>query len=288
MPKIVTFDARVPASVVSQILKLAKDYVTDLAMNGVPPSNTGYTVYQYALATEIEAYLERLGKFKDAPVGLVVAFDDKSPDSVIGFVLYLPVISNPEACGLSYMAVTTSQRRKGVARAMLDEVATRSPHMELTCFVSKVPVYEKMGFQVLGCRDTQITMNNRPDPSPGAMAALFVDPILTSPEVRQIQHNLVQKYGVRAMLNDEKKLARQLQQYTRQAENYVRANAEKIVKGRRPSASVEQVADKRYELRGVAGLECHDEKPELVWIQAAYDLDKRFEPELRRVGEINA
>ncbi|NWD59255.1 GNAT family N-acetyltransferase [Pseudomonas veronii] len=285
MPKIVTFEAHVPKSVVSQISQLAKEYVTDLAMNGVPPSNTAYSVYQYALSTEIEAYLVRLGKFKDAPVGLVVAFADEAPDSVIGFVLYLPVIDNPEACGLTYMAVTASQRRKGLARAMLNEVATRSPHMELTCFISKVPMYEKMGFQVLGCRDTQITMNNRPDPSPGAMAALFVDPILTSPEVRQIQHNLVQKYGVKAMLDDEKRLARQLQQLTQQADNYVRVNAEKIVKGRRPAAAVDKVTDRRYELRGVAGLECHDEREELVWIQAAYELDKRFEPELRRVDE---
>ena len=176
MHDIVTYTDSVPDTVSVQIGQLTKQNVSDLSMLGVPPSNASYPLYQYALSTEILMYISRIGKFEqEAPVRLVVAFTDDAQKTVIGFVLYLPVIKDRKACGLTYMAVDSGHRRKGIARDMMAAVAEDCPHIELTCFINKVPVYESLGFHVIGYRDTQIVLNNRTDSSTGEMAALWTD-----------------------------------------------------------------------------------------------------------------
>ena len=124
------------------------DYLTDISMVAIPPSNLLYNVYQYAIGYEVHLYLEAVGGAKGIAVELIVAMDEQDPAKVVGFLLYLPVKDDPEACGVAYMAVHASHRRQGVARAMIDEMLSRYPHGELTCTVEKVPAFESMGFQV--------------------------------------------------------------------------------------------------------------------------------------------
>ncbi len=95
------------------------DNLTDISMVGTAPSNPLYNVYQYTVGYEVHLYLEALSGAKGIAVELIVATDDEDPETVIGFLLYLPVKDDPEACGLAYMAVQASHRRRGVARAML-------------------------------------------------------------------------------------------------------------------------------------------------------------------------
>jgi hypothetical protein len=206
MHKIVIYTDGVPYTVSAQIGQLTQQNVTDLSMLGVPPSNATYPLYQYTLSTEILMYVSRVGKFdKDAPVRLVVAFADEARKHVIGFVLYLPVINDRKACGLTYMAVASGHRRKGVARDLMAAVAKECPHIELTFFINKVPVYESMGFHLIGYRETQIVLNNRTDSSSGEMAALWTDPIFESPGFMQVKDQLAQKHGIKVMRDAERK-----------------------------------------------------------------------------------
>ncbi|MDH1403712.1 GNAT family N-acetyltransferase [Pseudomonas sp. GD03730] len=282
MHKIVTYTGRVPHAVASQIAQLTQDNVTDLSMLGLPPSNPIYPLYQYTLSTEILQYVGRVGQMDEqAPVRLVVAFADEAQKSVIGFVLYLPVIQDHKACGLSYMAVANGHRRKGIARDMMKAVAEQCPHIELTCFINKVPVYESLGFHVIGYRETQIVMNNRTDPSPGEMAAIWTVPIIESNESRQIQGQLGQKHGMKVMREAERKLHRLVEDLKRKAEQFVSDRAEQIVGYRRPGATVVQVSPDRFELQGVDGIDCHASTEREAWTRAAFLIDQRDEPELR-------
>ncbi|ATV19952.1 GNAT family N-acetyltransferase [Pseudomonas avellanae] len=263
MHKIVTYTEGVPHSVAAQIGQLAQQNLTDLSMLGVPPSNSFYPMCQYTLSTEILMYVSRVGELdEEAPVRLVVAFADEVRKNVIGFVLYLPVINDHKACGLTYMAVASGHRRKGVAREMMAAVAEECPHIELTCFINKVPVYESMGFYVIGYRDTQIVLNNRTDSSSGEMAALWTDPIFESPECRQIQSQLVQKHGLKIMRDAERKLERLVDELKRKAEQFVSARAEQIVEYRRPGATVVEVAPGRFKLQDVDGIDCQSSRPQ--------------------------
>ena len=287
MHKIFTYTDRVPHTVSAQIGQLTQQNVTELSMLGVPPSNAAYPLYQYTLSTEILMYVSRVGKLdEEAPVRLVVAFADEAQKTVIGFVLYLPVIKDRKACGLTYMAVASGHRRKGIARDMMAAVAEECPHIELTCFINKVPVYESMGFHVIGYRDTQIVLNNRKDSSQGEMAAIWTDPIFKSHESMQIQGQLMQKHGRKVMLDAERKLNRLLDELKRKAEQFVSARAEQIVEYRRPGAIVVQVSPGRFELQGVDGIDCQSSNEREVWIQSAHLIDKRNEPELRVAREL--
>ncbi|WP_231423374.1 GNAT family N-acetyltransferase [Pseudomonas sp. Leaf59] len=201
-----------PEPVNSQILQMVVDNLTDISSVALPPSNLLYNLYQYAIGFEVHLYLEALSGEKGIAVELIVATDDSEPEKVIGFLLYLPVKNDPEACGVAFMAVQAGCRRQGVARAMMGEVLARYPHVELGCAVEKVAVFAAMGFQVLGGRGTQVVMNTRDYRSDGLMGVLDVASIYGSLEVRQIHAYLLQKHGKRAMVDAEKQRDRHLDQ----------------------------------------------------------------------------
>ncbi|WP_338504930.1 GNAT family N-acetyltransferase [Pseudomonas trivialis] len=204
-----------PEPVNSQILQMVVDNLTDISSVALPPSNLLYNLYQYAIGFEVHLYLEALSGEKGIAVELIVATDDSEPEKVIGFLLYLPVKNDPEACGVAFMAVQTGWRRQGVGRAMMGEVLARYPHAELGCAVEKVAVFEAMGFQVLGGRGTQVVMNTRDYGTDGLMGVLDVASIYGSLEVRQIHAYLLQKHGKRAMVDAEKQRDRHLDQLER-------------------------------------------------------------------------
>ncbi|WP_223525053.1 GNAT family N-acetyltransferase [Pseudomonas sp. A-B-26] len=221
MPQLTHFDAPCPEPINSQILQMVVDNLTDISMVGIGPSNPLYNVYQYTVGFEVHLYLEALDGSKGIAVELIVATDDEDPSKVIGFLLYLPIKDDPDACGVAYMAVDAGHRRRGVARAMLQDMTRRYPHAELTCAVAKVPWFESMGFQVLGVRSTQVLMNTRDHSSEGLMGLLDVASIYGSLEVRQIHAYLLQKHGKRAMIDAEKQRDRHLDQMIRNAKVFV-------------------------------------------------------------------
>jgi len=216
------YETPCPEPINSQILQMVVDYLTDISMVAIPPSNLLYNVYQYAIGYEVHLYLEAVGGAKGIAVELIVAMDEQDPNKVIGFLLYLPVKDDPEACGVAYMAVQASHRRQGVARAMMQDMLARYPHAELTCAVEKVSVYESLGFQVRGVRGTQVLMNTREYSTEGLMGLLDVASIYSSLEVRQIHTYLLQKHGKRAMIDAEKQRDRHFDQMTRKAQVFVR------------------------------------------------------------------
>ena len=215
-----------PEPVNSQILQMVVDYLTDISSVALPPSNLLYNIYQYAIGYEVHLYLEALSGAKGIAVELIVATDEQDPAKVIGFLLYLPVKDDPQACGVAYMAVHASHRRQGVARAMMDEMLSHYPHGELTCTVEKVPAFESMGFQVRGVRGTQVLMNTRDYSTDGLMGVLDVASIYSSLEVRQIHTYLLQKHGKRAMIDAEKQRDRHFDQMTRKAQLFVQVRQE--------------------------------------------------------------
>ncbi|WP_421525714.1 GNAT family N-acetyltransferase [Pseudomonas yamanorum] len=215
------YETPCPEPINAQILQMVVDNLTDISMVAIPPSNLLYNVYQYAIGYEVHLYLEALGGSKGIAVELIVALD--AQEQVIGFLLYLPVKDDPEACGVAYMAVHASHRRKGVARAMMQDMLARYPHAELTCAVEKVPAFESMGFQLRGVRGTQVLMNTRDYSTDGLMGLLDVESIYSSLEVRQIHTYLLQKHGKRAMIDAEKQRDRHFDQMTHKARMFVHA-----------------------------------------------------------------
>lgn len=215
------FDTPCSEPINSQILQMVVDHLTDISAMEIAPSNVLYSIYQYAIGFEVHLYLQALDGSKGIAVELLVATDPHAPETVTGFVVYLPVKDDPQACGIAYMAELASHRHLGVTRAMVEEVVRRYPHTELTCSVAKVTEFEGMGFQVLGSRGPQILMNTRDHSTGGLMAVLDLAPIYSSTEVRQIHTYLLQRNGKKAMVDAEKKRDRQIDQLTAKAKAFV-------------------------------------------------------------------
>ena len=233
---VMRLDVTPPESIESQITQMVIDYVTELSMVAIAPSNPLYPLYQYGVGHEVHQYLQAMDGSRGIAVELIVALDAEDPSIVIGFLLYLPVQSGPgqdlstvdspaqealPACAVAYMAVQTARRRQGVARAMLMKMTERYPHAELACFVAKVPVFEALGFRVLGARGPQVLMNTHEQQTDGLLAVLDVAPIYNSLEVRQIHSYLLKQHGKRAMTDAEKQRDRHIDQLTRQARLFV-------------------------------------------------------------------
>ncbi|MBM5458638.1 GNAT family N-acetyltransferase [Pseudomonas sp. P66] len=211
-----------PATVSNQVCQMVATYLTDLSMLAVPASNLLFEVYEWALPCEVYVYLQWIGQPENPPVELLVAFDDEEPFEVVGFLMYLPMPTHPEACGITYMAVRKSHRGRGIGKAMIEQALSRYPHAELTCPVSKVGFYERLGFQVLRARNTQVVMNTREFSSEGMMGVVDAAQIYQSAEVRNIQNQQLQRWGRKEMVNAEKQLQRHISQLERQAAAFVK------------------------------------------------------------------
>ncbi|PYD04892.1 N-acetyltransferase [Pseudomonas syringae pv. maculicola] len=206
-----------------QVIAMVKDYVTDLSLVAVPPSNLMYEFYRWALPTEVGFYMSRIGMTASEPVELLLAFDNVTPNEVVGFLLYSPIPTHPEACGVNYMAVKQSYRRRGVGSELMKTLIELFPYTELTCFVEKVPFYQSLGLQVLDHHLTQVVMNTRTASCDGEIAIVNVESIYESNEANAIKQRLVQRWGVKEMKRAQKQLERHVADLSRQAESFYRA-----------------------------------------------------------------
>lgn len=218
-----SLDTSPPESLKSQVLQMVVDYFSDIGPVPLTPSNPLFQLYQYVIGYEVHLYLQGMDSSLDNSARLTLALDDDDPSQVLGFALYLPSPDDAEACTLAYVAVKASHRRRGIARAMLRQMVGQRPHAELACAVSKVPIFEAMGFQVLAAQGPHVLMNTRDQRSDGMVAVQDLAPIYQSREVRQIHTYLVQQNGSKAMREAERKRDRLLDQMTWQARELVKA-----------------------------------------------------------------
>ncbi|MBD9655860.1 MULTISPECIES: GNAT family N-acetyltransferase [unclassified Pseudomonas] len=214
-------DATPPESLKAQVLQMVVDYFSDISPVPLTPSNPLFQLYQYVIGYEVHLYLQAMNGEADSPTQLLLALDDQDPSVVLGFALYLPSQDDAEACILAYMAVAASHRRHGIARAMVQRIIERHPHMELACVAGKVPTFEAMGFQVLAAQGPQVLMNTRDHRSDGLVAVQDLAPVFQSTEVRQIHAYLLKQNGKKAMSEAEKQRDYHLDQLAHQARQLV-------------------------------------------------------------------
>ncbi|MBH3431034.1 GNAT family N-acetyltransferase [Pseudomonas alkylphenolica] len=221
MPALTHVVAPPEEAIKSQILQMVVDYMTDISAIAITPSNPLYNLYQYGIGFEVHRYLEALGGSGELKVELIIATAPDDPQIVTGFLLYLPVQDDPDACCVAYMAVNDQYRRRGIARAMLAQLAERYATIELACAVKQAPWFEAMGFTISGTRATQVLMNTGEHASEGYVTMLDVAPIYRTLEVQQIHTYLLKQHGKRAMVDAEKQRDRHLDQLQRKAQAFV-------------------------------------------------------------------
>ena len=95
MSIVTRYETPPPEAINSQIMQMVVDYVTDISMVAIAPSNPLYNLYQYGIGYEVHLYLQAMDGSRGIPVELIVATDEQDPQTVIGFLLYLPVNLRP-------------------------------------------------------------------------------------------------------------------------------------------------------------------------------------------------
>jgi GNAT superfamily N-acetyltransferase len=206
-----------------QIIGMAMEYVTDLSLGGIAPSNPLHKVHQCVIGIEMATYLSTMGTSPERKTEVIVAMDDEKHDFVSGFLLYLPLRFTAGACGISYMAVHDSYRGKGIGREMVAKMLALYPHAELSCFVEKVPLYEALGFQVIGARLTQVRMNTQSQSADDVMAVLDTTKMMSHPAVEEQYQHQLQRVGQREMKQAQAQHDRNCSRREHKAAVFVRA-----------------------------------------------------------------
>ena len=219
---LVHLDTPPPESLKSQVLQMVVDYFSDISPVPLTPDNPLYQLYQYVIGYEVHLYLQAMDPGQNSTAQLLLALDDEDPSQVLGFALYLPSADDAEAATLAYLAVQTSHRRRGIAKAMLKQLLARRPHAELACATSKVPTFEALGFQVVAAQGPHVLLSTRHYRSGGLVAVQDLAPIYQSKEVRQIHAYLLKQHGEQAMTDAESQRDQLLDQMTYQAEVLVK------------------------------------------------------------------
>lgn len=68
-----------PEFIRSQIQQMVVDYVTDISLVAIAPSNPLYNLYQYGVGYEVHLYLNAMDDSQQLTVELIVALDDEDP-----------------------------------------------------------------------------------------------------------------------------------------------------------------------------------------------------------------
>lgn len=226
MLMITRFDTTPSQIIGQQVIDMAIEYFTELSLSGTPPSSPLYPIHQAVMAVEMATYLHSMGVNALRPIKLLVATDSAAPNMVVGFLKYLPLKDSDDACGVTYMAVRQGHRGQGIGRALVADLLKRCPHAELSCYVEKVPFYERMGLQVIGVRDTQIRMCPHPQSANGIMAVLDTQSMIHSPTVRMAAQKQMQKHGSKVLRDAERQFSRHVERRTRQANEFYLARTQ--------------------------------------------------------------
>lgn len=191
----VSIIGNVPAIISKQIRAMGAEYSDELAMDAFPKSSPLNIVGRAMMSLELGAYMAAMGRDPVQQAGLIVALDDAKPDVVFGFILYAPLSGEPGHCGIIYTAVSVELRRRGILRQMLVKLSERMRQSTLSSQISLVPMYERLGFHVIGHRDSQIVMTNGQTPSAGKMRLMNSDMALEHPDVLQANTEMLQRFG---------------------------------------------------------------------------------------------
>lgn len=191
----VSITGSVPVIISKQIRSMGAEYSDELAMDAFPKSSPLNIVGLAMMSLELGAYMAAMGRDVAEQPGLIIAIDDAQQDVVTGFLLYTPLSGEPGHCGIIYTAVTKELRGSGILRQMLAKLSERMHQSTLSSQISLVPLYERLGFHVIGHRDSQIVMTNGQTPSAGKMRLMNSDMALEHPDVLQANSEMLQRFG---------------------------------------------------------------------------------------------
>ena len=146
----------IPEDIYVQILNLIERNSNEISINVF---SKGSEIDDYMTMLELvkaNLYLRRLNESEPYRIHILVTEDMQG--YILGYILYHKSIDAPTDVSIISTIVSEEYRNQGILRNMLDNLKQRYKSIFLSCFVSKVDIYEKLGF-IQDCHlQTQIGM----------------------------------------------------------------------------------------------------------------------------------
>ncbi|TRX32558.1 GNAT family N-acetyltransferase [Flavobacterium sp. ZT3R18] len=154
--KIYKILSQIPEDIRVQILNLVEKNSNEISINVF---SKGSEIDDYMTMREMvkaNLYLERLTENERYRTHLLVTEDIQG--CILGYILYHKSIDDPTDVSIISTIVSKEYRNQGILRNMLDNLKQKYKSISLTCFISKVNIYKKLGF-IPDCHlQTQIGM----------------------------------------------------------------------------------------------------------------------------------
>lgn len=155
--------------VIDQIMCLADANIASLSTRAITRDSPLLGVERAAVRTNLQQALDFLktpqvdvdeqGRPGEAKCEFILALDETSQHAtVLGFISYKVRFRGNGSTTITYAVVDERVRRQGILRAMLDELNTHFIGVTLDCKRAKVPIYERLGFQISGSEGLNIEM----------------------------------------------------------------------------------------------------------------------------------
>lgn len=139
-----------------QILKLVEDNVQEISIYCFDQSSPIYNYLKIRELVKVEEYLFRLSSDSINRTNIILKNNDSG--SVVGFVLYHEVVGNAKDISIICTIVSEQFRNQGILREMIQELKNNFNSITLTCFLDKVEIYSKLGFEIAEQWQTQVGM----------------------------------------------------------------------------------------------------------------------------------
>lgn len=158
-----------PTDVIDQIMCLADENIASLSTRAITRDSPLLGVERAAVRANLHQALAFLkkpafdvdeqGRAGVAKCEFMLALDETSQHvKVLGFISYKVRFRGDGSVTVTYAVVDERVRRQGILRAMLDELNTHFVGVTLDCKRAKVPIYERLGFQISGSEGLTIEM----------------------------------------------------------------------------------------------------------------------------------
>lgn len=218
----ISITSSVPEKLSRQVREMGAEYSDELAMDAFHKSSPMNIVGRAMMNLELGTYMSAMGRHDAEEPGLIVASDDQK-DLVLGFLLYAPLTGDSGQCGILYTAVSIEMRKRGILRQMLAQLAKSFHQSTLSCQISLVPMYEHLGYHVIGHRNSQIVMTNGNTPSLGRMRLMNPESAMHHPMVLQANSEMILRFGQEQILSSLIKHSQDVQAKQTQAEAFAKA-----------------------------------------------------------------
>jgi predicted GNAT family acetyltransferase len=219
----ISITSSVPEKISRQIREMGAEYSDELAMDAFHKSSPLNIVGRAMMNLELGTYMSAMGRHDAEEPGLIIAIDDEKKDVVLGFLLYAPLSGASGQCGIIYTAVSTKMRKQGILRQMLAKVSEHFLQSTLSCQISLVPMYEHLGYHVIGHRNSQIVMTNGKTPSLGRMRLMNPESAMHHPMVLQANSEMILRFGQEQIRNSLIKHSQDMEAKQAQAEAFAKA-----------------------------------------------------------------